>query len=126
MTALLSLPIALYVFMCVFPAVGASLYAEAFAAGLEPIAWLSILLKHEAGLPAAGALAAGLVGLWAIVSTYLNGATIAALSRSERISTNELYSSGGRVFGRLLRLLPLATTFWGLLVGGSAYGLYRS
>jgi hypothetical protein len=123
---LIALPVAIGVFSMVLTHIGHSFDADTFARSLDPVRTYAMLLAYKKGtallLPALG----GQVLLWAVVSTYATGATLSAVHGESKTSTHELLEGGGRVFGRMLRLLALSAPLWLLIVGGIGYCLYWS
>jgi hypothetical protein len=124
-TALVALPFALAAGVLFQKHLGDSLDAAQYARGLDPTMVLAVLLANPGAPDLLIIVLASLVILWAVASTYLTGATITAVARPQPTSTHDLYTDGGRVFGRLLRLLALALPFWALVVGLPSFGLYK-
>jgi hypothetical protein len=124
-TAFSAFPVFLAVAFLTFEGTAKIVDAAEVAAGFDPVILFSLLLKNQRALRAILPMFAGIVVLWVVASTYLSGATIAAVSRRDTTSTHELMTGGGRVFGRLLRLLIFGGPFWVLTVGLCAYGLFK-
>lgn len=124
-TALISLPLALAVGYSFHTHLSASADADIYARGLDPTMILAVLTAKEAAAVALVVVVIGLVVLWGVASTYLTGATLAVLVTPRSTSAHDLYESGGRVFGRLMRLLGFSGPFWLLVVGLPSYGLYK-
>jgi hypothetical protein len=120
-----ALPPAVIAGVVIHSRLGHSLSNGEFAKHLDPILWVQLVRDRGPGVEAIiPAFIGGLV-LWAIVTTYTAGAIISAVSRSEPVRSGEFFGSGGRVFGRLMRLLSLGLPFVLLLTGLSAFGLYK-
>jgi hypothetical protein len=120
-----ALPVAVALGALVQQRYGDSLDAGAFARALEPLLVTELAIREERALGMIAFMLGGTVFLWAIVSTFLAGATINAVSRAEQTRTGEFFAGGGRVFGRLMRLLPLALPFSLLAVGLPAFLLNK-
>lgn len=124
-TAFSALPVFLAVAALVFEGTARMAEAAEVATGFDPVLLYSLLLRNRSAVYTVIPMFAGVVILWVVGTTYLSGATIAAVSRRDGTSTHELMTGGGRVFGRLLRLLMFGGPFWVIVVGASAYGLYQ-
>lgn len=124
-TAIVAMPFALGIGAVFQDHLASSLDAKLYAAGDQPAAGLAVLIAEDSGLRAMIVVLFAIIVLFAIASTYLTGATIAAVSRQQPTSTHDLYTGGGRVFGRLLRLLSLAAPFWIAVVGLACFGLFK-
>ncbi len=117
-----ALPLALGAGAIVFSSYGHSLEAGAFAARLEPMLMAEFLRARGEALMVYLPLIAGAMIFWGALSAFLAGAVIMAVSSEEPPRTGEFFSGGGRVFGRLLRLVLFGLPFTIVAVGAVGAG----
>ncbi len=123
---LAALPVALVVGWLVDGRFRSSLMADRFARGVDAELVVELLQTEAKTLQTLGALALGLLPLWALLSTYLGGATLVAVGQDSPQRTGQFLSGGGKVFGRLLRLWVLGWPYLALVAGGLGWGLMRT
>lgn len=119
---LVSLPLASAVGALVHQTMGTSLRSDLFAEGLDAVHLAALIRVGKPVFATFLPIIVSSILLWAVLSTFLTGATIAALSRGAPTSTHELFTGSGRVFGRLMRLNAFGIPFWCLTVGLTAWG----
>lgn len=124
--ALASLPVALAGAFLVHERLSRSLSAGDFAARIDPVLVAELLSEQGEGVRGLLPVFIGTLAFWLAISTYLSGATLSAVTRSEGPRTGEFFAEGGRVFGRLLRLLCLAIPFVALVVGAPTFFLAKA
>lgn len=119
-----ALPLAIGAGVVVFSSYGKSLEAEAFAARLDPMLIAEFLRARGDALLVYAPLIAGAMIFWGGLSAFLSGAVIMAVSSEVPARTGEFFSGGGRVFGRLLRLVLFGLPFTLAAVGAIGAGVY--
>lgn len=120
-----SLPIGLVVGGIVQERFGFSLAASDLVRRADPMLVLELWRDRRHALETLAPLLIGTVIVWTVLSTYLAGAILASVARADRARTGEFFAGGGRVFGRLLRLLALGLPFVLLAGGLPSFGLYK-
>lgn len=96
---------------------GSSLEAARFASGLDPELMMELVKESSGALLVFVPLIAGAMLFWGGLSAFLTGAVLLAVGSEEPPRTGEFFSGGGRVFGRLLRLVLFGLPFAGLVTG---------
>lgn len=122
---LVALPPALAAGWLVHDRVGASLVHDTFAQGADAQLWLELLRERGTAVAALIPYLVGAVLSWAVVAAFLGGAIISAVSAEEPPRTADLLSGGGRVFGRMIRLMFLGLPLVALVAGGAGFALFR-
>jgi hypothetical protein len=125
LTSLLSaFPLAFGAGVMVHQTYGHSLEAVAFASRLDVSLMAEFLRARGDGLAVYAPLIGGAMLFWCAVSAFLTGAVIMAVSSDEPPRTGDFFSGGGRVFGRLLRLVLFALPFTIVVVGAVGAGAH--
>src|SRR5205823_988972 len=99
--------------------------ANDFAAGLDPVLFAQLIREKGPALSTLIPILIGSLLSWALISTYSAGAILSAVSRADPSRTGDYFSAGGRVFGRLLRLMLFGLPFELLLTGLAIYTAYK-
>lgn len=103
---------------------GSSLEAARFATGLDPQLMMEMVMAEKASLAVFVPLIAGAMLFWGAMSAFLSGAVLLAVGAEAPPRTGELFSGGGRVFGRLLRLILFGVPFAALVTGLVGAGIF--
>jgi hypothetical protein len=119
-----ALPLAIGAGAVVHGTYAKSLEASAFAARLDPSLMAELLRARGDALSLYLPMIAGAMIFWAGLSAFLAGAVIMAVSSEEPPRTGDFFSGGGRVFGRLLRLVLLGLPFTILCAGAVGFGAH--
>lgn len=91
--------------------------AGEFAEGLAPDLMVELLLEHGSALSTMVPLLLGVWLAWLFMSTFLTGAVMMAACSEDPGDTSEFFARGGRVYGRLLRLLIFAAPYGTIAIG---------
>jgi len=122
-TSLLSaFPLAIAAGVVVHMSYGKSLDATAFASRIDPQLMAEFIRARGDALAVYAPLIAGAMIFWGGLSAFLTGAVIMAVSGEEPPRTGDFFSGGGRVFGRLIRLIMFAVPFTIAAVGAVGAG----
>ena len=92
--------------------------ADDFVSGFRVDSFLDFWLQHFEPLKALGYAAVGLGVLYLIVSIFLSGGIVAALTLERRVSLRRFLNDSARYFWRYLRLFVLLVVVVGLIVAG--------
>jgi hypothetical protein len=118
-------PIAVSLAFVVDAAYGKSLAAPAFAERLDPELAVELAMSQADALLPYLPLVAGAMLFFGALSAFLTGAVLMAVSSDEPPRTGDFFSAGGRVLGRMLRLVLFGLPFSALVAGLAGVGAFR-
>jgi hypothetical protein len=121
---MLALPLAIGAGTVVSSKFGRSLEATAFAARLDASLLAEFVRSQGDALLSYAPMLAGAMIFWGALTAFFSGAVIMAVSAEEAPLTGAFFSGGGRVFGRLLRLVLLGLGFTVVTVGAVGAGIW--
>jgi hypothetical protein len=121
-----TLPAALAIAWLADRHLGASPAGDAALGGLSIGMIVELWATQRASLEPLVPLALGASILTVALSAFFDGAVIAAAAAEGPLRTGDFYAGGGRVLGRMLRLLTFNVPFVLGAAGGSAFGLSKA